>query len=70
MSNEPVVGVTLERAVQVVGCPSCHVKPGEPCKTPGGRLAPCHSPRYELAKQHIYKRAKLERWNRSATGGR
>ena len=59
------VGITLERAVQVVGCPRCHVKAGDPCKTPGGRLAPCHSPRYELAKHYEYDRQRLEAWNRS-----
>ncbi len=62
------VGVTLERAVQVTGCRTCHVKAGVPCKTPGGRVAPCHSTRYEDAKQYVYERVKLERWNRSAKG--
>ncbi len=60
--------VTLERAIQVVRCPSCHAPAGEPCRTPGGRLAPCHAPRYELAKLHEGERAKLEAWNRSVGG--
>jgi len=63
------VGVTLERAVQVVGCPSCRVPAGTPCRTPRGRLAPVHAPRYELAKQHIRDRMKLEAWNQSTRGG-
>ncbi len=57
------VGITLERAVEVVACPRCKAPAGEPCKTPGGRLAPCHSPRYELAKQYTYDHNRLEAWN-------
>lgn len=70
MTNQPApVGITLEHAVQVVGCPSCHVQAGEPCKTRGGRLAPCHAPRYELAKRHTYDRKRLEAWTRDCRRG-
>src|SRR5256885_11630178 len=61
-------GLTLERAIAEVTCPRCKQPAGSPCKTPGGRLAPCHSPRYELAKLGRRERAKLELWNRSVRG--
>jgi len=70
MTNPPPgQAVTIERAVEVVGCPSCHQPAGAQCRTPGGRLAPCHAPRYELAKANLTERAKLEAWNRSVREG-
>ena len=69
MLEPAAVVVPLERAVQIVACPRCHAAAGEPCQTPGGRLAPCHSPRYELAKRYEGERAKLADWNRSVAGG-
>ncbi len=62
------VGITLERAVQVTGCPTCGAKPGDPCATRGGRLAPCHAARYEQAKRVVYDRYRLDAWNRSCRG--
>src|SRR2546429_7893933 len=62
-------GLTLERAIAEVTCPRCKQPAGSPCKTPGGRLAPCHSPRYELAKLGRRERGKLGVWKRSGKGG-
>ena len=61
-------GMTLERAITEVTCPRCKQPPGSPCRTPGGRLAPCHSPRYEQAKLAVREQAKLRLWNRAARG--
>jgi hypothetical protein len=59
------VAVTLEQAVELVDCPSCRQLKGSQCRTPGGRLAPVHSPRYEAAKEYRREAAKLEAWNRA-----
>ena len=64
MATTTLPALTLEWAVQTVGCPSCRVPAGEPCRTPGGRLAPCHSKRYERAKRARVEAHKLAAWNR------
>jgi hypothetical protein len=67
MSEQPAGPVTLEQAVELVACPFCKQPRGQQCQTPGKRLAPVHSPRYEAAKAYRREAAKLEAWNRGCS---